>query len=176
MNRLSFNFRLNDGKLLSLSLESEYGGVVTNKYMPEILSPFYGNPFADGTGKNIQDTAEFKADCESIIECLNNPSYGLDYRKYEDWFQVLAAMVTFHIKNYGRLFFSDLKTYVDDVTLLMSAAGYYDGDLKKYYPKFVLWITDEYSQYVKDGNPSVGIIAVTSTPVYRILKEHCSRF
>ena len=173
----NFIFHLNGtgyGITLSFNLEIINGGVVTNKYMPEILSPAFANPIACNMGYNIQNVEEFKNDCQNIVDCFNSNLGAIDYAKLDDWFQVLDALVRSHIESYGRLFLNDLETYTDDICILMAAYGFSEQLVKKYYPKFVLWIADEYSKYVKDGITGLGIIPIKSSPTYKRLLEYCS--
>ena len=168
----TFKYGFNDGRILLLNLEVKYNGIVTNTYMPEFLSPGYPL-FCQGV--NIQDPAVFDEDCALMVDYFNTVSNKLDYGKLDDWFQVLAAVVRNHINNHNRIFFSDVKTYMDDIALLMRAAGFDEGTVKMCYPRFVLWIVENYKDNVKEGIPGVGIIPFINTNIYRTLLEKCGQ-
>lgn len=70
-------------------------------------------------------------------------------------------------------FFSDLTTYVDECCHLMHGFGFDTDRLKSgIYLLLVFRILDEFKDYIKDGNPMIGIVPFASTSKCRILLQN----
>ena len=116
----------------------------------------------------LQDISEFNADCQNLIDEINSSRW--QYNTDTAYYYALKSIVREHIENYGRLFFSDLTSYVDDCCYLMLGFGFDAGRLKsEIYLQFILLIVQEFEEYIQDGNPMIGVVPFTSTSKYAIL-------
>ena len=169
----SFLFTLYDGSRLSFSLLVYNGQLVTNRFMPDFLTHGADSPFASAILGQMAliDPMEFKQDCRSMISYIN--INRLQTNMDTSYMDALASVLVSHIKRCGRLFFSDLCTYLDEVTYLMHGFGYDEYNLKeRTYPQMAYIAIINLKDYVKEGSP-LGIIPFTSTAKWTRLKEYC---
>lgn len=172
-----YNFHLKKGKDLSFVMDTNsYGFVLINRFVPDYFDIGYGNPLF---AKEIHalDPAEFEADCQKMIDCFNGNN--LNYRDGQHCFDVLAAIVDWHIERFGRLLFPDLMTYASEMCELMAAMGYSIPVLKTFYPIAVLSCVDMFSDDVKESINGFGgrpqIFKFTDTPRYSRIAQMCPR-
>lgn len=172
MNK-SFSFTLHDGSCLSFSLPVHNGQLVINRFMPDFLAPEVDPSLASAFAgyEALIDPTEFEQDCRSMVSYMNDKRLQTNYDY--SYLEVLGAVLESHIERYGRLFFTDLCTYIDEVTYLMYGFGFDELYLKeRLYPLMAFIATRDLSDYVKEGSP-YGVIQFTSTTTWRKLKEYC---
>lgn len=161
----TYNFKFYDGHTIFVTVPIMNHCVRTNDLMPDFLKQF---PF--GFSISLQDMNEFHEDCQSIINEINNNRW--QYNSDTSYYFALKSVVKKHINSYGRLFFSDLTSYVDDCCYLMRGFGFDSERLKsEVYLQLICLIIREFSDYIKDGNPMIGIVPFTTTPKYGILLQ-----
>ena len=99
--------------------------------------------------------------------------HGLNYRDGGNSFAVLEALVIAHIRQFGRLVFGDLLTYVSEICELMSAMGYSTSTLKVLYPNFVGAIVERHGSYIKESLP--GSMFAAPSLINFTSSERCKR-
>lgn len=162
----TFNFRFYDGRTINEIVPIMNGCVKSNDFMPDFIKQV---PFCLSIA--LQDLNEFNADCQNIVDEISTNRW--QYNADTTYYYALKAIVRQHINNYGRLFFSDLTSYVDDCCLLMKGLGFDVYRLKAdIYLQLLFLIIQEFEDYIKDGNPVVGVILFTSTSKYTLLLQN----
>ena len=174
----SFHFHLNAGKNLYLNLETTASGwILLNRFIPDYLKVGYSSPLIAGEVFGVE-ADEFETDCKRMIYCFDDNN--LNYRDSQHCFVVLNAVVGWHIKQYGRLIFNDLLTYVSEMCELMSAMGYSTPTLKVLYPNFVAACVGQHENHVKEALPGSmfgppSLINFTGSARYQRLAEMCPK-
>lgn len=166
----TFHYRFYDGTIINVTVPIMNGCVKSNDFMPDFIKQF---PF--GLSIALQDINEFNADCQNLVNEINSNRW--QYNTDTAYYFALKEVVRQHISNHGRLFFSDLTSYVDDCCHLMKGFGFDAYRLKsEIYLQLVFLIIQEFKDYIKEGNPMVGIIPFTSTSKYTILLQNMKKY
>ena len=171
----SFGFRFYDGNTSSFRIPLHNGQLVTNKFMPKMLYPNSSNPFLAsamvGTPMALQDPNEFSNDVDAMVGYINTSRKPTNLDT--SYMDAVVYLVVNHIKQYGRLFFTDLCTFLDEVTWIMYGFGFDEDNLRnRVYPQMAYILVLNLGEYVKEGSP-YGIIPFTSTKMWSTLKDYC---
>ena len=162
----TFQYCFYDGHTINVTVPIMNGCVKSNDFMPDFIKQV---PF--GLSIALQDINEFNADCQNLVDKINTNRW--QYNSDTAYYFALKEVVRQHISNYGRLFFSDLTSYVDDCCHLMKGFGFDAYRLKsEIYLQLIFLIIQEFKDYIKDGNPMIGIMPFTSTSKYTILLQN----
>lgn len=162
----TFYFSFYDGYTISVVVPINRNCVQSNEFMPDFIKEF---PF--GLTIALQAIDEFQADCNNIVNeiNMNRWKYNID----STYYYALKIIVEKHISKYGRLFFSDLTGYADVCCHLMRGFGFDANRLKsEVYLVLIQLILQEFKDYIKDGNPMVGVVPFTTTHKYNILLQN----
>ena len=140
-----------------------------------MLSPYSSNPFLAsamvGTPMALQDPSEFTNDVNAMVNYIN--SYRKPSNTDTSYTSAVEHLIDRHIKQYGRLFFTDLCTFLDEVTWIMFGFGFDEISLRdRVYPQMACILVLKFGQYVKEGSP-YGIVPFTSTRMWSTLKQYC---
>ncbi len=170
----SFSFRFHDGNTSLFRVPQHNGQLVTNQFMPKMFYPNHSNPIIAsmmvGTPMALQDPNEFSHDVNAMVGYINTtrkPS-NID----TTYMDAVVNLVVNHIKQYGRLFFTDLCTFLDEASWLMYGFGFDEDNLRdRVYPQMAYILVLNLGDYVKEGSP-LGIIPFTSTKMWATLKDY----
>lgn len=161
----TFHYRFYDGFIINVTVPIMNGFVRSNDFMPDFIKTA---PF--GLSIALQDINEFNTDCQKLVDEINANRWA--YNADTSYYYALREIVQQHINNYGRLFFSDLMTYIDECCHLMYSFGFDAASLKsEIYLLLILSVLNEFKDYVKDGNPMFGVVPFASTSKYKILLQ-----
>lgn len=107
MDKVYF-FTLYDGSHIRMSIPMHHGELITNRFMPDFLSPSADSPFAHAISGQMAliDPSEFEQDCHSMIAYLNEKR--LQTNLDTSYMEALAFTLVSHINRCGRLFFLGL--------------------------------------------------------------------
>lgn len=170
-----FNFLI-QGHNYSTTLSVENGMVTIGEYYPSFIDEEIGelNPLLKNM-KDIQTITleEYLEDCNFQIDYLN--MNNLDIWDDNSIIRCLTVAVEKHINQYGRIFYTDLKCYVDVSCLIMKMIGYEEERIRAYYPQLIFIITHKFVSCVKEGSPLLGIIPFVKTTVWHIIEDYIQR-
>ena len=174
----AYHFHLKAGKDINLNMQTTpQGWIILDRFVPDYLKMGYSTPLV-GAEINSVEEDEFETDCMRMIYCFDDNN--LNYRDSQHCFEVLNAVVDYHIRQYGRLIFNDLLTYTSEMCELMSGMGYSIPTLKILFPNFVAACIGRNESDIKESLPSdrpfdrtPRLISFTGTPRYRRLAEMC---
>lgn len=167
----SYHFHLDAGKELYLNMDTTPEGfILLNRFVPDYLTMTYNSSLVTSESNSL-DLNEFENDCRNMINIFNK--HGLNYRDGGNSFAVLEALVIAHIRQFGRLVFGDLLTYVSEICELMSAMGYSTSTLKVLYPNFVGAIVERHGSYIKESLP--GSMFAAPSLINFTSSERCKR-
>lgn len=164
----TLNFKLK-GKALSIVVLLDEDNVITGRYEPNIVYHEIGLP----REQTYVDLSEFIEDCQFQINYITDRS--LDETTARTYILALNEAVTRHIGKYGRIFYVDLKEYIDICCDLMRAANIFNNEqLEAIYPNLVCYITRCHNADVKYGSSFTGIIKFSDTALYNSFKRNLS--
>lgn len=166
---IKLSFTLWDRGLVCIELPGDHNGVDTSKYLPRIIYTYdaENNIFAQSLQRMSSTTpnSEVQMDLRYMLDFINSNRINL---KYPYSFAIVVEnSVQEHIQKYGRLFFSDLCSYIDLAAYLMSLYGFNDSEIEKTYIYLIHKTVSNNDKFVKDGHPIYGIIPFSSTRLYR---------
>lgn len=166
-----------DRPAISFSLPEWLGGVISNQFYPELISnknifSKYGNPLI-GEGlmdeRKVSDLNEFEKDFKFMISFIN--SRKLRSCDSETFFIAVGNSVENHICQFGRIFFSDLCSYIDVASHIMNGCGFSRDLIQQIYLGIIYMIANDYGDLVKDSEIMGMIVPFTLTNRYKIIKQ-----
>ena len=164
----TLNFQLKR-KSLSIVVLLDGENVITGRYEPNIVYHDIGL-FRE---QSCVDLSEFVEDCQFQINYITDRN--LDETTARTYILALNEAVTRHIEKYGRIFYVDLKEYIDICCDFMRAVNLFDNEqLEEIYPNLVCYITRHHNEDVKYGSPFTGIINFSDTALYNSFKRNLS--
>ena len=142
-----FNFTIKNrghNRVLSFTLPTQNGGVITNQYCPQMLLTG-GLSFV--TAVNGECIPEFEDDCRKQIVGMEAAGGN---STVDTHIAGLMAAVMDHINRCGRLIFGDLLIYMDVFSHLLVADGHSDAEVKNIYPRILRSVVELYPEYIKN--------------------------
>ncbi|WP_346694501.1 hypothetical protein [uncultured Alistipes sp.] len=171
-----FSFLVWDRGLTSFDLQTMNGGVITSQFFPNVLSAKnlamqQGSPLASSLAGEyaISDPNEIRNDLSYMIGFINQSRLPTD--QSDTYFKAIENSVKNHIDNYGRLFFSDLCSYIDIASHIVVSCGFPPKNIQYMYLKAIYIMVDTYGEKVKDAGFMGMIVPFSTTPKYRIVTE-----
>lgn len=166
---MKFTLVLWDRGIVAIEMPSVNGGINTGEYFPtSIITSNSQSAFTTQAFQGMascSDPQDVKKDLEHMAGFINYHRANL--KDINSFISAIGNSVTNHIKTYGRIFFSDLCTYIDLAAHIMNVCGFSKKDIYIVYIWSLYEITRVYNDSVKEGNPMFGIIPFSSTAVYR---------
>lgn len=173
MDAIKFSFDLWDRGVVSIEMPAMNGGVNTSKFTPKEIftrnatNPFFAQAFMGPC--SISDPNEVKEDLHFMIQYINTNIIALD--EEASYVNIVNNSVQKHIQKYGRLFFTDLCTYIDIAAHIMSICNYEPSLIRNFYIFAIFNTVKNYGDLVKDGHPIYGIFPFSDSPKFRNVLE-----
>lgn len=98
---------------------------------------------------NYETAAEFRNDCEAIVNRVNATISNSDIQG--SFQEALIYIVENHIRRCGRIFINDLMAYMDTFCELLVAIGWNKETARKEYPALLLALSKKYDKYVLEA-------------------------
>ncbi len=173
---MNFSFHLWDKGVISFDLPVENGGVITSQFFPSVLSAKniamqQKNPLAAFLSKEelVSDPNEVRNDLSCMIAFINQS--GLSTSQTDSYFKAIDHSVKRHIDNFGRLFFTDLCSYINIACHIMATCGFSSNSIRDVYLYAIFLTVDTYGDNVKDGGFMGMIVPFSTTSRYNIVVE-----
>lgn len=170
---MRFSFTLWDKGLSYIDIPTVSWGIDTSQYLPQIIytknseSSFIAQSFQGM--RSVSDPQEVQNDLDYMLEFINNNRINL-ITQYS-YISVVENSVWRHIGTYGRVFFTDLISYVDLAAHLMVLYDFNGCEIRNTYIRIIFEIVKKYGDLIKEGHPALGIIPFSSTQIYKNIEE-----
>lgn len=178
---MTYNFSLWDKGNVSLSLPESQGGIVATQFFPDAISiktiaMAEGSSIASAiASENVaSEPNDFYYDLRRMVSYINDQK--LPTNKIQSFHRVVIAAANSHIKQYGRLIFIDMCSYIDIASHLMYLCEFPKEKIEFWYLCFIEDIINLHKDKVKDAGFMGLLIPFTSTVRYKYLKTAIKQF